>query len=60
MNINPDVAYAELRAENTYLKGRSLALAQTLHEVTSERDQLRAEMDAMKAPKQEEDNGAAE
>ncbi|OLP44655.1 hypothetical protein [Rhizobium oryziradicis] len=59
MNIHPDVAYAELCAENKYLKGRNLALAQTLFETTSERDQLRAELDALKAPK-EADDGAAE
>ncbi|OLP44747.1 hypothetical protein [Rhizobium oryziradicis] len=59
MNIHPDVAYAELCAENKYLKGRNLALAQTLFETTSERDQLRAELDALKALK-EADDGAAE
>lgn len=48
MNINSDVAYSELCAENKYLRGRNLALAQTLHEVTGERDQLLAELKALK------------
>ncbi|HBF31866.1 hypothetical protein [Rhizobium sp.] len=59
MSINPDVAYSELCAENKYLKGRNLALAQALFEVTGARDQLRSELDAATKAKQEADDGAA-
>lgn len=59
MSINPDVAYQELCAENKYLRGRNLALAQGLFEATAERDQLRAELDAATKAQQEVDDGAA-
>jgi hypothetical protein len=59
MNINPDVAYKELSAQCDFLKNRNLALAQTLHETAGERDQLRAELDALKK-QVEASNGAAE
>jgi hypothetical protein len=59
MNINPDVAYRELSARHDFQISRNLALAQALFEVTEERNQLRAELDALTKPK-EADNGAAE
>lgn len=59
MNINPDVAYKELHAQNEFLKNRNLALAQMLFETSAERDQLRAELDASRKV-MEADHGAAE
>ncbi|MUO77896.1 hypothetical protein GOZ78_03155 [Agrobacterium vitis] len=61
MNIHPDVAYRELSAQADFLKQRNLALAQTLAEVSAERDQLQAELKASTATNQQENaDGAAQ
>ncbi|OLP48157.1 hypothetical protein BJF91_08380 [Allorhizobium taibaishanense] len=54
MNIHPDVAYRELSAQAEFLKQRNLALAQTLAEITAERDQLQAELKALTATNEHE------
>ncbi|MCF1448592.1 hypothetical protein FS815_17390 [Agrobacterium vitis] len=61
INIHPDVAYRELSAQADFLKQRNLALAQTLAEVSAERDQLQAELKALTTTNEQENaDGAAQ
>jgi hypothetical protein len=73
MNIRPDVAYREQAVQMQFLRERVLVLAQTLADVTLERDQALAEREALSkeldelrdeqrvdAERQEVTDGAAE
>ena len=61
MNINPEIALREQSVLSEYLRQRGLVLAQMLADVTSERDQYKAELEALKKERAEENaDGAAE
>ncbi|OHV84147.1 hypothetical protein [Rhizobium sp. LCM 4573] len=61
MNISLEAQLREESALAAMLRNRTLILAQQLVELTSERDQLRAELEAARAAApQEVNNGAAE
>jgi hypothetical protein len=60
MNIRPDVAYREQAFQMQFLRDRVLVLAQTLADVTSERDQALAEREALSKELDELKAGLAE
>lgn len=61
MNINPEIALREQSMLTEFLRQRGLVLAQMLAEMTSERDQYKAELEALRNERAEENaDGAAE